>query len=67
MVGRREERRRLAEELLERRKNENKSNKRSKSRDRGAIDLKGKCSSSFKASNGIEAYICGRLIAVYLY
>ena len=47
MVGRREERRRLAEELLERRKNENKSIKRSKSRDRGAIDLKGKSKGYF--------------------
>ena len=41
MVGRREERRRLAEEEVERRNRANKHNKRSKSKDRGIIDLKG--------------------------
>ena len=42
MVGRREERRRLAEEEVERRNRANKHNKRSKSKDRGIIDIKGK-------------------------
>jgi len=42
MVGRREERRRIAEEEVERRNRLNKGNKRSKSRDRGIIDMKGK-------------------------
>ncbi|XP_023343675.1 uncharacterized protein LOC111713112 [Eurytemora carolleeae] len=41
MVGRREERRRLAEEEVERRNRANKHNKRSKSKDRGIIDIKG--------------------------
>ena len=42
MLGRREERRRLAEEEVERRIRNNKDDKRSKSRDRAIMDLKGK-------------------------
>ena len=41
MLGRREERRRLAEEEVERRIRNNKDDKRSKSRDRATMDLKG--------------------------
>ncbi len=42
MLGRREERRRLAEEEVERRNRINKQDKRSKSRDRAIMELKGK-------------------------
>ena len=41
MLGRREERRRLAEEEVERRNRINKQDKRSKSRDRAIMELKG--------------------------
>ncbi len=41
MLGRREERRRLAEEEVERRNRINKQDKRSKSKDRAIMELKG--------------------------
>ena len=41
MLGRREERRRLAEEEVERRNRINKQDKRSKSRERAIMELKG--------------------------